>query len=397
MTASRWLDNPVESGPAAGFGIYLHIPFCRHRCGYCDFATSAVGVPGADEHALFDRYIAAVADEIQLRVAAAADRAADRERLPAVTSIFIGGGTPTLVGADRLASLLGRVSDQFDVTADAEITVECNPEDATADLFGQLRAAGVTRLSMGAQSFDPSVLTVLERQHHPGGIETAVALARAAGFGRISLDLIYGTPGESDASWRETLATVVRLGVDHISAYALTVHANTPLGVAVGQRHVDDVDPDVQRDRFDLARQRLADAGFEHYEISNWARTPNQRSRHNVLYWRHGDYLGFGVGAHSHRQAQRWWNTRSTERYLDQVGDGRLPTAGQEQLTADEQALERLMLGLRLREGLHPYDAPPVESFELEAAATDGLVTLSCGRVQCTDDGWFVLDEVVRR
>jgi oxygen-independent coproporphyrinogen-3 oxidase len=397
-----WLTTPLESGTAAGFGVYLHVPFCHHRCGYCDFATEAVGGLTADEReALMQRYVRALEADL-------ADQAAVGE-LPTVTSVFIGGGTPTLLPPGELARLVRAVSRELDVADGVEITVECNPETADEELFGVLAEAGVDRLSMGAQSFDPAVLGVLDRLHRPERTEEAVRLARAAGIPRIGLDLIYGTPGEDDASWRASLAAVLTIGVDHVSAYALGVHANTPLGRAVAAGLVPPPDDDVQRERFDEARELLRGAGFVHYEVANFARSDALRSRHNVLYWRHGDYLGVGVGAHSHRDGRRWWTTRSTSRYLDaaeaSVADrdardemGRMRTVTEEeQLDVDARALERLMLGLRLVEGLHPFDVPPLAVEALDDAVRLGLITMSCGRLQATESGWYLLDETVRR
>lgn len=397
-----WLTTPLESGTAAGFGVYLHVPFCHHRCGYCDFATEAVGGLAADEReALMQRYVRALEADLAAQAAVG--------ELPTVTSVFIGGGTPTLLPPDELARLVRAVSRELDVADGVEITVECNPETADEELFGVLAEAGVDRLSMGAQSFDPAVLGVLDRLHRPERTEEAVRLARAAGIPRIGLDLIYGTPGEDDASWRASLAAVLTIGVDHVSAYALGVHANTPLGRAVAAGLVPPPDDDVQRERFDEARELLRGAGFVHYEVANFARSDALRSRHNVLYWRHGDYLGVGVGAHSHRDGRRWWTTRSTSRYLDaaeaSVADrdarddmGRMRTVTEEeQLDVDARALERLMLGLRLVEGLHPFDVPPLAVEALDDAVRLGLITMSCGRLQATESGWYLLDETVRR
>jgi putative oxygen-independent coproporphyrinogen III oxidase len=409
-----WLTDPVESGPAAGFGVYLHVPFCHHRCGYCDFATAAVGDRGAGQRqALFRRYVAALTTDFARQVAAGGPGVAGpavaspaREptndgsstpRWPVVTSVFVGGGTPTLLGGPLLAEVVRSVSRELDVADDAEITVECNPETASPELFAALVEVGVTRVSMGAQSFAPHVLAALERGHTPERPLEAVAQARAAGIGQVSLDLIYGTPGESDADWRHTLEVVRDHGVEHVSAYALTIHDNTAFGRAVATGRMPTVDEDVQRDRFEVAREVLGAAGFEHYEVSNWARGATRRSRHNLLYWRHGDYLGVGVGAHAHLAGRRWWSTRATDRYLATVEAGRLPVAGSEDLSDDERALERLLLGLRVREGLHPNDLPSVEPVALEDALAAGLVETACGRLRCTDAGWFLLDEAVAR
>ena len=384
----RWLTAPVESGPSAGFGLYLHVPFCAHRCGYCDFATA---IP--DDDAQVAAYVEALRTEVALGAAAGPP---DGGPWPVVTSIFVGGGTPTLLPRGELARILAGVRDGFELAPDAEVTVECNPETATPQLFDELVAAGVTRLSMGAQSLAPHVLETLERGHDAQRPAAAVAMAREAGIEQVNLDLIYGTPGETEQDWLSTLHGVLATGVDHVSAYALTIHDNTPFGRAVREHRLADVDEDVQRDRFDVAREVLTGGGFEHYEISNWALGSSARSRHNLLYWRHGDYLAFGVGAHGHWRGRRWWNTRSTHRYLDAVAAGDPVVSGTEDLTVDERAEERLLLGLRVREGLHPMDVPPVDPLALEDVLGKGLVTTACGRLQCTEDGWFLLDEAVR-
>lgn len=401
---TRWRDDPVESGPAAGFGVYLHVPFCHHRCGYCDFATAAVGtLDEADRQARYDAYTVALRTDLARQVAAAErDRPGTATRR--VTSVFVGGGTPTLLGGARLAQVLAGVRRELDLADDVEITVECNPETASVELFGHLVDAGVTRVSMGAQSFTPQVLETLERGHDRDRPLIAVAQAREAGIDSVSLDLIYGTPGERDADWLDTLRTVLEADLDHVSAYALTIHASTPFGRAIAAGSLPPPDEDAQRDRFDATRQALAAGGFEHYEVSNWARSrpassrpDGQRSRHNVLYWRHGDYLAVGVGAHGHVAGRRWWTTRSTERYLAAVAAGADPVSGREQLDDDERALERLLLGLRLREGLHPADVPPLSPLALEDALDAGLVETACGRLRCTEQGWFLLDEAVQR
>lgn len=394
----RWLTDPVESGVAAGFGVYLHVPFCHHRCGYCDFATAAVGDRDpAEQQRLYDRYTDALCRDVARVAAGSTGRR--------VTSVFVGGGTPTLLGGARLARILATVGDHLDVATDAEVTVECNPETASVELFGALAAGGVTRVSMGAQSFAAHVLATLERGHTADRPVRAVAEAREGGIAEVSLDLIYGTPGESDADWDATLAAAVAADLDHVSAYALTIHDSTPFGRATQRGTMARPDDDVQAARFDRARQVLGAAGFDHYELSNWARIRRdgdgtarpRRSRHNVLYWRHGDYLAAGVGAHGHLDGQRRWVTRSTTSYLAAIEAGDDPTAGTEVLDDDERGLERLLLGLRLREGLHPSDLPPIEAMAFEDALDAGLVETSCGRLRCTDDGWFLLDEAVRR
>ena len=413
---NAWLSDPVECGSAAGFGVYLHVPFCHHRCGYCDFATAAVGEQGhQDREALFERYVRALTADLARQVAAGprAHAPADAEVAdgwPRVTSVFVGGGTPTLLPPPLLRRVLAAVRTELDVAADAEITVECNPETAGEQLFATLAGAGVTRLSMGAQSFASHVLARLERGHTASQPLEAAAEARAAGIPAVSLDLIYGTPGESEADWRDTLERAVAADVEHISAYALTVHDNTPFGRRVAEGSLPSPDDDVQADRFELARELLGAAGFDHYEVSNFAGRPEQRSRHNLLYWRHGDYLGVGVGAHAHLAGRRWWSTRSTERYLQAVesaegdassrsgrGRGSSPVSGAEVLDPAQRAEERLLLGLRVREGLHPDDLPPIRREALAQVVELGLVETTAGRLRCTDRGWFLLDAAVER
>lgn len=401
---ATWLTHPVESGERAGFGLYLHVPFCVHRCGYCDFATEAVPDPAA-ANSLFERYVAAVKAELSAHANGPIDPRFGVAAWPQVTSIFVGGGTPTILPPDLLATLISHATTVFSLDATAEVTVECNPETATASLFDALKAAGVNRISFGAQSFSPNVLHTLERRHTPGSVAAAVELARASGITDLSVDLLYGTPGETDADFQHSLAMVAALPVTHVSAYALTVHENTSFGRQVASGVLPAPDPDVQRDRFEMAQTVLGGAGFSAYELSNFARSVTYRSAHNTLYWRHGNYLGCGVGAHSHMNGHRWWATRATDRYVSAWEHGKTAgvtfddwpaQSGYEALDGDERALERLMLGLRLAEGIHPNDLPPLAPDALEEALRLDLVETACGRVRCTRNGWFLLDEAVR-
>jgi len=407
-----WLTAPIESGPAAGFGVYLHVPFCHHRCGYCDFAVAAVG--GLDHRRREDlerRYVGALTADLARQVAAGrrahAPAGTDdlEDRWPEVTSVFVGGGTPTLLAPEQLAAVIAAVGRELDLATEVEITVEANPETASPELFTALHEVGVDRLSIGAQSFTPHVLTTLEREHGPEGPLRAVRLARDAGIERLSLDLMYGTPGETAAQWEETLARVLLAGVDHVSAYALTIHAGTPFGRRVERGQLPMVDEDVQAERFASLGRVLGAGGFEHYEVANLARGSRHRSRHNLLYWRHGDYLGVGAGAHGHLAGRRWWSVRSTPRYVHAVesagaapwSEGPTPLAGSEVLDDEQRAAERLFLGLRVREGLHPNDLPPLDPLALEDALSAGLVEIACGRLRCTQQGWFLLDDAVER
>jgi oxygen-independent coproporphyrinogen-3 oxidase len=400
----------VESGAAAGFGVYLHVPFCHHRCGYCDFAVAAVGgLDAARRDDLERRYVAALTTDLARQVAAGPRAHAPPgsshhldDGWPEVTSIFVGGGTPTLLPAPLLAEAIAAVGRELDLASAVEVTVEANPETASEELFAALTEVGVTRVSLGAQSFAPHVLATLERRHDADAPLVAAELARAAGIEDVSLDLIYGTPGETDEDWAGSLARILAAGVDHVSAYALTIHEGTPFGRRVGRGRLPMVDEDVQAARFETAHRVLGAAGFSHYEVSNFARGARRRSRHNLLYWRHGDYLGVGAGAHGHLAGRRWWSTRSAPRYVHAVetqepGTMAGPIVGSETLDDDQRAAERLFLGLRVREGIHPNDLPPIAPLALEDALDAGLVETACGRLRCTDAGWFLLDEAVDR
>ena len=344
------------------YGVYVHIPFCARRCDYCAFAA------WTDKAHLMDAYAAACVDEL---------RAAE---LPLATSMFFGGGTPSLLPGERLASILDAVAR----TADAEVTVECNPDTVSAELFATYRAAGVTRVSFGVQSMVPSVLRSLGRTHDPANVRRAADLAKDAGFVTFNVDLIYGAAGETLADWERTLADVLALDPPHVSAYALTVEAGTPLA-ADPARHPDDDD---QADKYLAADAAFTAAGLESYEISNWAR-PGHECRHNILYWSQGDYRGVGCAAHSHDNGRRWWNVRAPERYMRCIAEGRSPVAGEEVLDADARRTEALQLSLRTRAGV-PASALADES-------VTGLVEDRDGRVVLTPRGRLLANEVAVR
>lgn len=347
----------------SAFGVYVHIPFCSHRCDYCAFAT------WTDREALMGDYAAGCRQEIAVA------------SMPPASSVFFGGGTPSLLPAPELISILDAVARH----PGAEVTVECNPETVTPALLAAYRAGGVNRLSFGVQSMAPHVLAALGRRHDPGSVARAVRDARAAGFVSVNLDLIFGAAGESMSDWDSTLETALALEPDHVSAYALTVEPGTPLAREPG-RWPDDDD---QADKYLLADERLSAAGFEWYEISNWAR-PGQECRHNQLYWSQGDYRGVGCAAHSHQAGRRWWNVRTPERYLDLVAAGRSPESGDELLDAPAQERERLQLALRTRAGV-TADALPEEPF------LDGLVGRVGDRAVLTRRGRLLANEVARQ
>lgn len=344
------------------FGVYVHVPFCARRCDYCAFAT------WDDRAHLVERYLDAVVTEI------------GSATLPTASSVFFGGGTPSLVPPVSLMRVLAAVP----VTADSEVTVECNPDTVTADLLATYREHGVNRISLGVQSMVPHVLASLGRAHDRANVERSVALVRDAGFPTFNVDVIYGAAGETEADWARTLHDVLALDPPHVSAYGLTVEAGTPLA-ADPARHPDDDD---QAAKYELADRRLAQAGLANYEISNWAR-PGHECRHNLLYWSQGDYRGFGCAAHSHRAGRRWWNVRTPDRYIELVAAGRSAEAAGEDLDAETRRLEGLQLALRTRAGV-PADA-------LAADELDGLVEASGDRVVLTRAGRLLANEVALR
>jgi oxygen-independent coproporphyrinogen-3 oxidase len=348
------------------FGVYLHVPFCRRRCDYCAFAT------WTDRHHLEERYLAACRTQIEVT-----------DDLPPVTSAFVGGGTPTQVDPHRLLSVIAALP----LAEGAEVTVECNPDDLTDDLAATYAAGGVTRLSIGVQSLVPEVLAALGRDHRPENVQRAVSAARRAGV-HCNVDLVYGARGETPEQWRRTLEGTIALEPDHVSAYALTVEPGTPLA-ADPARHPDD---DTQADAYQVATRMLAEAGYDWYEISNWAK-PGHECRHNLLYWTGGEYLAVGCAAHGHRAGRRYWNHRTPERYLAAVEAGRSPESGAEQLDADERRVELLQLAIRTRHGV-PVDAVPSEVL----AELEGLVVRTPDhRVVLSEPGRLLANEVAIR
>lgn len=353
------------------FGVYVHIPFCASKCGYCAFAT------WTDRHHLVDAYLAALAAEISAAVAAG--------MRPAQT-VFVGGGTPTLVPAGGLAELIASIP----VVDGAEITVECNPDDVTVDMLRTYRDAGVNRVSLGVQSMSAHVLAALGRTHDQANVRRAVAAIRAAEMPSFNLDLIYGAVGETLDDWRTTVEGALAFDPPHISAYGLTVEAGTPLAVQV-ERHPDDDD---QADKYEIVDDLLTAAGLANYEVSNWAR-PGHESRHNHLYWDQADYRGFGCAAHSHAAGRRWWNVRTPDRYIDLVGRGESVEASSETLDDATRRFEGLQLALRTREGVE-RSAFSDETLEL----LDGLVVAhpnDAERVVLTRAGRLMANEVSLR
>ena len=344
------------------FGVYIHIPFCAKRCDYCAFAT------WTDRSHLQGQYLVALAADVV------------RAELAAVTSVFVGGGTPTLVDPTALGDVLRAIP----TAHGAEITVECNPDDVTVEMYRILRAAGVNRVSIGVQSMVPSVLAALGRTHDPDNVRQAVAAVRESGIPTFNLDLIYGGAGETLDQWRATLEGAIALEPLHISAYALTVEAGTPLALEP-ERHPDDDD---LADKYELADDLLTAAGLANYEVSNWAK-PGHECRHNILYWQQGNYVGFGSAAHSHRSGRRWWNVRTPERYIAAVEANEPTEAAGETLDAATRHVEGLQLAIRMRDGV------PASALDMEGL--DGLVETDGERVRLTRTGRLLANEVSLR
>ncbi|MDQ6696577.1 MAG: radical SAM family heme chaperone HemW [Actinomycetota bacterium] len=348
------------------FGVYVHVPFCRHRCDYCAFAT------WTDRDHLADRYLAACRRQIELAL----------PDLPTVTSGFVGGGTPSRVPADGLMDVLAAVP----FAGGAEVTVECNPDDVTPELLETYRTGGVTRLSLGVQSMVPSVLATLGRTHDPGNVRKAVDAANGVGL-PFNIDLIYGAVGEPVDAWKRTIDETIALEPAHVSAYGLTVEPGTPLA-ADPARHPDDDD---QADKYEMATDRLAAAGYEWYEISNWAK-PGNRCRHNLLYWSEGEYLGVGCAAHGHRGGRRAWNIHTPDRYVTAIEAGRSPEAGHEELNPTERRREALQLGIRTASGVPAHEVPAALLEDLV-----GFIEPIDDRVVLTRRGRLVANEVAIR
>jgi oxygen-independent coproporphyrinogen-3 oxidase len=365
------------------FGVYIHVPFCAARCGYCDFNTYVPEGRGQQHE-----FVEAALLELRHARAELGDR-------PART-VFIGGGTPTLLGVDELLRLLAGVADTFGLAPDAEVTTEANPESVDGAVFRALRQGGFTRVSLGMQSAAPHVLRTLDRVHTPGRAMAAAIEAREAGFQNVSLDLIYGTPGESDADWEQTLEAVLSAEVNHVSAYALTVEPGTALAAAIRRGGVRPPDDGDQARRFVLADERLQAAGFDWYELFSWASSDEARCRHNIGYWRSYDWWGIGPGAHSHVGGVRWWNVRRPGAYAQRLRQGRPPIAGREVLTAEERALEAVMLGLRLRRGLPLSSLSEAAVHAAQDQAARGRVVILGGRVHLTRKGRLFANAVTR-
>ncbi|MFD8755340.1 radical SAM family heme chaperone HemW [Kitasatospora sp. NPDC059577] len=376
------------------FGFYLHVPYCASRCGYCDFNTyTATELRSSGAVASQETYADNVVAEVRL-----ARRVLGDAELP-VRTVFLGGGTPTLLPARDLVKMLAAIRDEFGLAPDAEVTTEANPESVDPAYLAELREGGYNRISFGMQSARPHVLSLLDRHHTPGRPEACVAEAREAGFEHVNLDLIYGTPGESDDDWRASLDAAIGAGPDHVSAYSLIVEEGTKLAARVKRGELPMIDDDVHADRYLIAEQALSAAGYRWYEVSNWATTPEGRCRHNELYWTGADWWGAGPGAHSHVGGVRWWNAKHPAAYAQALAEGRTPALGREVLADEDRRVERVLLELRLVEGVALDLLTDTGRKAADRALADGLLAeepYRRGRAALTLRGRLLADGVVR-
>ena len=373
------------------FGAYVHVPFCATRCGYCDFNTYTSDELG--DGATRSGYADSLRAEAALAAAAAETAGA---RPPTLDTVFFGGGTPTELRAGELVRMLEGLDETFGIAAGAEITSEANPDSLTPEGLDEMRAGGFNRLSVGMQSAVPHVLATLDRTHRPEGVPQAVTRARAAGFEHISLDLIYGTPGESLADWRASLEAALELEPDHISAYALIVEDGTALARNIARGRVPEPDDDLTAEKYELADHMLMQAGLCWYELSNWARGPEERCRHNELYWRSDDWIGLGPGAHSHIARSRWWNTKHPRPWAQQITGGYLPVAGGEKLDDATVNTERILLESRMVDGLALTILEPDARGRVDELIDDGLAVLRGEHLVLTLRGRLLADVVAR-
>ena len=349
------------------FGVYVHIPFCQVRCGYCDFNTyTATDMPGVSQ----GDFAEIASREIRFAKGVLAESGVKSRE---VSTVFFGGGTPTLLPPEHLGALLREVDACWGIAQTAEVTVEANPDTVTRSSLETLASVGVTRISYGVQSFVPHVLATLDRTHRPDGVADVVAIAKDLGL-QVSLDLIYGTPGESLDDWKTTLERALELRPDHISAYSLIVEPGTSLARRIQRGELPPIDDDTQAEFYETADDFFDSDGLEWYEVSNWSRSPEARSRHNLGYWRGDDWWGVGPGAHSHVGGVRWWNVKHPKAYADRVNQAVSPGLAREVLDDATRRMENTMLRLRTRDGLSRADVNSDKQHVVAQAIANGLV-----------------------
>ena len=397
-------DGSLPAQAAVGatersFHAYVHVPFCRVRCGYCDFntytATELEGAPQSD-------YAATLIREIELSATVSEGAGLPKRRLK---SVFFGGGTPTQLPATDLVKMLQALYEAFGISPDAEVTTEANPDNVDFDYLSALKAGGFNRVSFGMQSAVPSVLKTLERTHNPENLPVVLAAAKQAGL-RTSVDLIYGAPGETLAEWRTSLEAAIALEPDHISAYSLIVEDGTKLARQIKSGELPEPDEDLQADKYELADELLAEAGFDWYEVSNWAKRSeslDNRSAHNISYWRSQDWWGYGPGAHSHIGGVRWWNVKHPSAYAGKLTQGVSPAAGRETLDERTRLEERILLEIRVASGLSvelAKEVNPNAGNLIAGFIADGLVEPASaikGQLKLTLKGRLLADSLVRQ
>jgi oxygen-independent coproporphyrinogen-3 oxidase len=374
-------------------GLYLHIPFCEHKCIYCDFYSLAPTEERMDGDAMMSSFVEALRTEIRLR-------AGSTEPGTTWDTVFFGGGTPSLMRAEQMAAILGDLRSSYSIDASAEITMEANPGTVTEERLAVFRQAGINRISFGVQSFHEDELRFLTRIHSPEQAEESIRAARRVGFEDLNIDLMFSLPGQTLERWTVTLERALALEPTHLSCYSLIVEPNTPLLRMVESKQVALLDPAADAELYEYTMMRMRSEGYEQYEISNFAR-PGRRSRHNDNYWNHGPYLGFGPSAHSFRSPVRSWNIANVSTYLARLSEGQAPTSGEERLGREQLMTEAVFLGLR-------SDGIDLERFErdfgrrltdehrpfVDDLLSEGLATLERGVLRLTAKGYVVCDEV---
>ena len=392
-------DGLLPASAAAGsrdraFGLYVHIPFCAVRCGYCDFNTyTAAELGGGASQA---SYALTVERELEFAAGALAQSGIAHR---ALSTVFFGGGTPTLLPSQDLARVLQTAKNVWGLEPGAEVTTEANPDSVTPESLAELAHAGFTRVSFGMQSAVPHVLAVLDRTHAPERVPLAVEWARAAGL-KVSLDLIYGTPGEGLSDWERSLEAALALEPDHLSAYALIIEEGTALARRIRRGEVPMVDDDDHADKYEIAESMLRAAGMSWYEVSNWARLDEDQCRHNLAYWKGHDWWGAGPGAHSHVGGTRWWNVKHPTAYAQRLEAGASPAAGRETLDGTARYVEDVLLRSRLAEGYPVADLHPEGRHAVAGLIADGLIEPAeafKGAVRLSGRGRLLADAVVRR
>ena len=369
----------------SGLSFYVHIPYCIKRCGYCDFNTYTPNElqDGATLEIVSNDYIDAVLKEL------------DSAPTDVVPTIFFGGGTPSLLPAADLGRVISAIRDRNGLTENCEITLEANPDSVTPEKMRQYLDAGFNRISFGMQSAVPHVLATLDRTHNPANVAKAVEMAREAGFSSVSVDLIYGTPGESLEDWRTSIESALTLGVDHISAYALIVETGTKLAAQIKRGDISMPNDDLMADMYLLVNQMCNQAGLQWYELSNWSK-PGHECRHNIAYWENKNWWGLGPGAHSHIDGKRFWNLKHPTTYKSKLFSGKSPILDSELLTQEQMRDESIMLAIRMRDGIDISNLTPTQLERIESYRESGHISMVDKHLQLSPQGRLIADRIVR-